>query len=630
VKAGVWWLAAALICLIAWIPLFLFGRRPHMNEPTWENRHIVYWVASGLTIVFSASTICGMAFRRGITAALIAFIACFLIYVPIATLVTAGALDPSHFVYVALAVLAVSWAWSGDWLFDRPGARKWIKLALYSLAALVALGSAHAAQRAWSVPTLPPAERDRIFQFNRIAAPIPEHQNAAPLYREAAAQFARNPPPEAIQGPDEWFAWFYSLASGDVKGPELTDWLARIEPALATMRKAARLPACRYDDLRTATEFSTTSEPATYSLITPLAASARVRLSEGDLPGAWTEIETLLRMSRQYAHASRPWQHHAMEPAALGLAMRWAADPHQTTASLEEGRKAWNALPELPSRVDQFRTRALVSWNTLQLPSDELADQLFFQQSGGRKKVDPIMKLHYDIQTTPWELARTRKVFELMAASSIKELEQNAGAVPAMQRAPTPHRWSRLDLDEGGKLRTISPEDFEHLFQTTRLVSQFQTRWAAWSNDQSNEAERLALGLIFRLRIWQTQHDGDLPRTLEELPVTSDEILSSGAPDIGLAMNARFSPIVDPFSGGPFRYIPSEGQRLFPLGALEPRSIADDSAEVLQPTDGCMLLYSVGPDRQDDQAAKNVDRLNRGDIIFPLKDHVKPPAGPAK
>jgi hypothetical protein len=43
-----------------------------------------------------------------------------------------------------------------------------------------------------------------------------------------------------------------------------------------------------------------------------------------------------------------------------------------------------------------------------------------------------------------------------------------------------------------------------------------------------------------------------------------------------------------------------------------------------------MLLYSVGPDRQDDQAAKNVDRLNRGDIIFPLKDHVKPPAGPAK
>jgi hypothetical protein len=525
----------------------------------------------------------------------------------------------------------VSWAWSGDWLFDRPGARKWIKLALYSLAALVALGSAHAAQRAWSVPILPPDERERIFQFNRIAAPIPEHQNAAPLYREAAAQFARNPLPEALQGREGWYAWFYTLAPGDVKGPELTDWLARIEPTLATMRKAARLPACRYDDLRTATEFSTTSEPATYSLITPLAASARVRLSEGDLPGAWTEIETLLRMSRQHAHASWPWQHHAMEPAALGLAMRWAADPHQTTASLEEGRNAWNALPELPSRADQLRTRALVSWNTLQLPSGELADQLFFRQTEGRQKVDPISKLFYDIQTTPWELARTRRVFALMTAASIKQLEQNSGAGPAAQQAARIYRWPTLSLEEGGTIRTISSEDFEHLFQNTRLVAQFQTSWSAGSNDQSNKAERLALGLIFRLRIWQTQHDGDLPRTLEELPVSSDDFRDGGvSSNIGLSLNARFSPVVDPFSGKPFRYIPSEGQRLLPLGALEPRSLNDGFAEVLQPTDGCMLLYSVGPDIFDSQARENVDRLNRGDIIFPLKDHVKPPSGSAK
>jgi hypothetical protein len=43
-----------------------------------------------------------------------------------------------------------------------------------------------------------------------------------------------------------------------------------------------------------------------------------------------------------------------------------------------------------------------------------------------------------------------------------------------------------------------------------------------------------------------------------------------------------------------------------------------------------MLLYSVGPDIFDSQARENVDRLNRGDIIFPLKDHVKPPSGSAK
>ena len=86
----------------------------------------------------------------------------------------------------------MSWAWSGDWLLDRPGAAKWARLGLYSTLALAGLSSAYIANRAWAVPTLSPFEANRILQFDRVAEPIAEQDNAAPLYREAARLLAES------------------------------------------------------------------------------------------------------------------------------------------------------------------------------------------------------------------------------------------------------------------------------------------------------------------------------------------------------------------------------------------------------------------------------------------------------
>ena len=394
----------------------------------------------------------------------------------------------------------------------------------------------------------------------------------------------------------------------------MTDWLNRIEPALETLRQASRKPACRYDDLRKMTEFTITSEPMLRTLLDPLAASARVRLAKGDLEGAWTEIETLLRMARQYSHASWLWSYRQIEPIALGLAMRWAADARQTAASLEAARAAWKNLPSPASPADQSRIAALVFQNTLAMPPNDLADNLFFKQAGGRKKVDPLNKLQYDLQTTPWEVARARKVSELLAAATIQNLERNPFAAPLPNNLRPPYRWPVLDIQEEGRTRMILPEELQLLSDTTRLTSHAPWGWNDGSRDLDNEVARRALVLIFRLRLWQVQHDGALPRSLAELPPVEGEL--GGLP-------------MDVYTLKPFGYIPSDGQHLLPLGLYAPRRNVvrrDSEQSELKPTAGCMLLYSVGPDGSDNRAEQNVNWQNQGDIIFPLKDDVKPPA----
>ena len=137
--------------------------------------------------------------------------------------------------------------------------------------------------------------------------------------------------------------------------------------------------------------------------------------------------------------------------------------------------------------------------------------------------------------------------------------------------------------------------------------------WHDGSRELNNEVARRALDLIFRLRLWQVRHDGTLPRSLAELPSVEGGP-GTGPPDVYMLR--------------PFGYIPSDGQDLLPLGLYSPLTHmnAAEEAKELKPTGGSMLLYSVGPDGVDDQALRNVNWQNQGDIIFPLKDGVRPPS----
>jgi len=69
-----------------------------------------------------------------------------------------------------------------------------------------------------------------------------------------------------------------------------------------------------------------------------------------------------------------------------------------------------------------------------------------------------------------------------------------------------------------------------------------------------------------------------------------------------------------------FGYVRSSGQALLPLGELGPIWPGSEDLKRLRPTPGSWLLYSVGPDRQDDGAKTNETNTERGDLIFPLAE----------
>ena len=129
-----------------------------------------------------------------------------------------------------------------------------------------------------------------------------------------------------------------------------------------------------------------------------------------------------------------------------------------------------------------------------------------------------------------------------------------------------------------------------------------------------NEVGRRALVQILALRTWQLSHDGKLPDRLDRLVV--DKVLSNLP--------------ADPFTPNHhFGYVRASGQRLLPLGTLDPINEVKDDRPI-QSVENAWLLYSVGPDGTDHRAEMNDANTRPGDIVFPLADKVgsaKPGSG---
>ncbi len=181
-------------------------------------------------------------------------------------------------------------------------------------------------------------------------------------------------------------------------------------------------------------------------LILPLAVSARVRLARGDLDGAWVEVETVVRLVRQYSYTSL-WSAQWADPAADGLVLLWAADPHQTVATLEKAAHAWKAIPPGASPAERIRVDAALFHNTLDLPRDKLIDNLLYGQADLKRKVSAGEKLLYDVQTTPWEVARARKAFDLLAAAQIQRFETKSVPVRPASAGYAVWATAKVQLD---------------------------------------------------------------------------------------------------------------------------------------------------------------------------------------
>ena len=214
-----------------------------------------------------------------------------------------------------------------------------------------------------------------------------------------------------------------------------------------------------------------------------------------------------------------------------------------------------------------------------------------------------INKLWVDVATTPWQLAR----------------------------APQgDHHALRLE-DRGGPKRAL--EGDRSFFQVQRLVvlaiqdgfaTGFHSRrpagttapehatGAAWRCQGSTSSSATGTGTRWADGPWsrscstlgRAKHGVGLPEKLAELvPAELDRL-----PD-------------DPYkANNAFGYVRSDGQELLPLGELEPVRPGTTSAK-LRHTENCRLLYSVGPNLEDDRASSNDSSVyNKGDIIFPLKE----------
>jgi hypothetical protein len=552
----------------------------------------LYGFASAMVLMFALAVLSGMVFRRGITAGSIAILLWVLLMVIGGGLYRMDLL-PWRFAFLTpLVILAVTWAWCGDWMLDRPGAWRWIKLSLLLVGSFTALFAGYTAHRAWEVPSLDPAEQSRIFAI-KTPAPVPAGGEAVDLYRQAMRAISPAPPEVANDG--------------SPKSKEATSWLQRNSQSLELLRKASILPGRLFSSVDRETLFSgdpdlAASNNEAYEL---LAMSVSDRQSKGDLDGAWEDLMVMFRLARRGLGSVTIWRAMnalTIETQALNRAMVWAVDERHTTESLRSALIAYQQLPPLPDPADPIRVEARIIGKTFALPHSELVEQ-----SQAALKMD---KLWIELATTPWELRRAREAFRLLLASMVEGASLDAWH--SGRYSPwNVGGWYKVRRSSDPASAIVAPATLEEIFQSTPAVKHFMPAVDTYlhRNDRLEVARR-ALVFILALRTWQSRHEGYLPNSLDEL---------KGMQELTLFPTDPFTP------GHPFGYIRSDGQPLLPLGNRRIISEGVDTYRSIVPMPDCWLLYSVGADLRDQRARENERATSaQGDIIFPLKDNVHP------
>lgn len=605
VKVAVW--AGALLSvwgILAASAVVMFYRR-ELN-----NGQEVRLYAAALINAFVIAQLCGMAIRRGITAALVATVAMLALMIPLGGLYGMKMLPSGGLFVISPALLFVGWAWSRDWLLDRPGPARWVRLSLLLVTSFGVLFIGYVIHRVESVPDLRPA----LVDYLGVSVPSPgasPEPTSADLYREAARRLT--PLPAEVQAfsvsgdPNsfniEGFGTFETTNPAGV-------WLRENAEVLALIRRATLLPRSPIVPIAGQTLFSGSGLIEVRGLAVLVAVSIRERRERGDLAGAWEYITVLLRMAR---HLNGPlplgvaFQGLNTEGQALSLAMNWAVDSRQTPERLRASLAEYRRL-QVPfsDASESIRVEARLAEQTVDLPRAELAEKFLRMVSGpGDANAAMATTAWSNLVTTRWEIARARRAFPLLFAAKVVY----SGFEPR-QRVHSQHLtdgWYGFRAGSGSAAVVVSEDDLSHIQKSTPLARQlFPPVDALIEANDRNEVARRALIQILALRSWQVQHEGRLPDRLDELvPSELDQLP------------------VDPYADKVFSYIPSEGQPLLPLEQFEQLNARFQQSKLI-PTAGHRLLYSFGQNRQNDGALadENMSHSSRTDIIFPLPEFV--------
>ena len=497
VKLAVWGVGSAAI----------LGPLSIMARITMRQRGIATAIESFLAPVlvrqffFGIALVCGMAIRRGITAVVIAMVLGIILMIPLGTLIGVVMLPMQGLLAIPAGLLVVSWAWSGDWLLDRPGPGRWVRLGLLLTGLFALLVGWYAGYRAWSIPDMGPIAPPAAWSETGSAS-LPTDQNAADLYREAGRR---------LVGPVEVENLF----------------LERNQGILDLIRRATVRPYCRFLQPEKLTVLDRPDVPPMSQIASLLALDATDRRNHGDLAGAWEDVTALFHMAHQVGEgagfiADLVW----VEQNALGQALEWAVARGQTPERLRAALAAYRNLPKIPPAADMIRAEANLVENTLQLPTSRLRDWAFESTNGNARPQQVFDAVMFDLATMPWEWVRARRLNRLISHTALED------AV----REP----WQRS--------RVPDPE-IDHAQKTSRHAMMLIRNPSWWiTAADHNEVARRVLVQVLALRAWQLKHHGQFPQTL-------DTLVPGELPSLPN----------DPYSGQPFGYTPSNNQEVPPL-----------------------------------------------------------------
>ncbi len=595
VKLAIWmvWLTPVWILMI-----FLAASFPNMQG----GQELSAYALIALTGV-AVGQLTGMLIRRGITAGLVAIIGVVAVGLPQVALLSWQMLPWQVTLAAPLVLLAVSWAWSADWMLERPGLGRWARLAALLVLAVATVLGVHVASRVYAIPDIGPGFD--VAAFERAAAVAPG-DNAADLYNDASRRLVR-------LGPVVLDRLFNEGIEGEAHGEDSRVWRRDEAEIREILGRASLRPRCQFVRLDKVNDLSVNQTVYPGLLSQFMLSLARQHREKGNLAGAWDDLMVLFRMAR---HQTGPVSAReativlrAIEGPALGEAMQWAADRRQTPEQLRAASDAYRALPPMPPIIETVRAQSILVENTLNLPSDVLIGALV--QSDSHLTANEYEKtsaaLHAAVTTSPWERARARRAYRIYSAFQARDLESNPKRVaPAMQFVYEQIQDSRIFLPQG---RSYSDQFLREFTPLSRYLFHAPLDDLI-ALDLRNETYRRALVQILALRQWQIHHGGKLPDSLNAL-VESHLLPSLPADPYFEAAHRAFG------------YVRSSGQSLLPIGELG-ALWAPIEQKTLVRTENARLLYSFGPDRWDNQALKNYERsTGSGDLIFPLADDLK-------
>jgi ABC-2 family transporter protein len=553
-KLAVWGVGLAAI----WGPLILMAKLTMANVGP-SRRELWYYMVLIVPLFFGVSQLCGMAIRRGITTVVIALVIALVMLIPLGALIDSDMLPVQGLLVIPVGLLVVSWAWSGDWLLDRPAPGRWVRLGLLLTGMFGLVVSWYASYRAWSIRDVGAIAPPTAWA-EAASSPLPADQNAADLYSEAGAR---------LIGPLE-------------DSPEFLD---RNRELLDLLRRAAARPHCRFPQPEKLTVLDRPGLPPVSQFANLLALDASERQNHqnhSDLAGAWDDVVALFHIARHVSEGtglnSAFLTLVSVERTALGVALEWAIAHGQTPERLHKALAAYRELPKMPAVADIVRVEANLVENTLDLPTSRLRDWALESDNGHTRPPSAFASIVFDLATMPWERVRARRVNHLIAKLAI----QDAALEP----------WQR------SRVRDSEIEDAQQSSRSAMLLIPNLGGYIE-INDR-NEVARRALVQVLALREWQLKHGGEFPKNLDAL--VPEELPS--LPN-------------DPYSGRPFGYVHSSGQEVPPLHS----ALSAAPGTRIRVGEQGWLLYSVGPDGRDDGGITFKEKDHRPqpmDIVFEI------------